>query len=156
MRKKCGKLLKIGLAVMVGYGSLIYLVAILPGKKLVGDRCLPSQLQGEVHKDFYFSWTRWIPRSATSWCMDKAPVQLLGNQQAKAMARNGAPGPKPIPGPGEWQFSAVQLKDGWPLYLPYFAFTTKSGTHVRIGCRWDDVDHYYTFPSFAIATMPTQ
>jgi len=48
----------------------------------------------------------------------------------------------------------VQLKNGWPLFLPYLAFTTKSGTHFRIGCRWDDVDHYYTFPSFALAKLP--
>lgn len=152
--KKKWKLWKLGLAVIAGYAILICLASIMPGPDLVGNRCLPKWLQGEAHTDYYLSWTRWIPRSATSWCIDEAPVQLLGNQKEKAVARNGAVGPKPIPGPGEWQMSAVQLKNGWPLFLPYFAFTTKGGTHLRIGCRWDDVDHYYTFPSFALAVSP--
>ena len=118
---------------------------------MIGNRCLPEWLRGKTHDDYYLTWTRWIPRSATSWCIKAPPIQLLGNQEGEALAADGTIGPKPIPRPGEWQLSIVQIKKGWPFFLPYFAWTTEQGTHFRLGARWDDVDQYYTFPSIAIA-----
>jgi len=59
--------------------------------------------------------------------------------------------PKPITAPGTWQIS--KFPDG-PWYAWYFAFTTKGGTHFRIGARWDDVDSYTEFPSIAIKRVP--
>ncbi len=143
-------------AMLLGYVILIYLVALLPERNLFGDRCLPAWLQGKSHNDYYFSWTQWIPRSATSWCIAQAPILLLGNQKGRARAQDGRIGPKPVPEPGEWQVSMVRLKRDWPLFLPYIAWTKKDGTHFRFGARWDDVDHYYTFPSIAIATPPSR
>ena len=63
---------------------------------------------------------------------------------------DGHPGITPLPQRGEWQLSLVQERKGWPIYVPYFAFTTKGGWHFRVGCRWDTVDHYYTYPTLAL------
>ena len=153
MKTKIWKLWRIATAVMAGYMILLYLAALLPDERLIGNKCLPDSLKGKSHNDYYLPGTRWIPRSVTSWCMEEPPIQLLGNQKRQAHAQDGTTGPKPIPEAGEWQVSAVQMKKGWPLFLPYVAITTKSGRHFRIGCRWDDVDHYYTFPSIAIAKV---
>jgi hypothetical protein len=141
-------------ALLFGSLILIYLVALLPERNLFGDHCLPAWLRGKNHDDYYFYQMRWIPRSATSWCIPQAPILLLGNQRGRAAALDGRIGPKPVPQPGEWQVSVVQLKRDWPLFLPYVAWTTKDGTHFRFGARWDDIDHYYTFPSIAIAPQP--
>lgn len=81
------------------------------------------------HTDWIFPFSL-IPRSWTAWESDTPPRKLCGN--AKTV--------KPIPDSGEWLLS-------WPLY---FAFQTKGGIHGRIGIRWDDVDHYYQFPSFTL------
>ena len=94
------------------------------------------------HTGFDISFLRWIPRGATSWCFVEPPIILLGNY--------GIALPKPIPEKGRWQVSVVQMCRGWPVFLPYAAVTTRRGYHVRIGARWDDVDGYYTFPSFAL------
>ena len=103
--------------------------------------CLPDHLKHEHHKDW-----RWplcyIPRAWTSWCRGRhfgyPPELLRGN------CWTGKQGiwvyPKPIPQPGQWQLSS-------PFY---FAFTTKAGWHFRFGCRYDDVDFYYTVPSLAL------
>ncbi|MBI4459997.1 MAG: hypothetical protein HY648_08060 [Acidobacteria bacterium] len=135
----------------LGYLLSVYLAAALPGGPGIGKECLPEWLRDKAHDDYYVSWTRWIPRSATSWCLEHPPIQILGNQRQRAAAKDGTLGPKPIPLPGRWQVSVVQIKKGWPLFLPYIAWTSKGGTHFRLGARWDDVDHYYTFPSIALA-----
>jgi hypothetical protein len=77
---------------------------------------------------------------------------ILGNQKGRfPTLDHSAFGPKPIPEPGEWQFSVVQVRPEIPLwFLPYFAYTTKEGDHFSIGCRWDDTDHYYIFPRVAV------
>lgn len=57
--------------------------------------------------------------------------------------------PTPITSPGTWQLSRFPLgpDEAW-----YFAFTTKGGTHFRIGARWDNVDNYVEWPEVAIKT----
>jgi hypothetical protein len=150
IRKRFFRILAV---LFAAYAVVILMSMTVPVAPAIGNRCLPPSLRGKAHDDYYFSWLRWIPRSATSWCIDRPPHLILGNQREQSTAPNGARGPKPIPSRGEWQVSAVQLRPGWPVFLPYIAFTTPGGTHVRIGCRWDDVDHYYTFPTLAIATF---
>ena len=61
---------------------------------------------------------------------------------------------KPLPEKGTWHISAAQVRRGWPIFLPYFAVTARAGYHLRIGARWDDVDGYYTFPTFAMKKLP--
>jgi hypothetical protein len=80
---------------------------------------------------------------------------LLGNQKETFPTRDrSAIGPKPIPKPGEWQFSVVQVRAEIPIwFLPYFAYTTRQGSHFSIGCRWDDTDHYYIFPRIAVKNI---
>lgn len=130
------------------YFALIYGVALLPQERLIGSQCLPPHLQDKGHQDYLIG--KWIPRSATSACFVEPPVMLLGSQKSSSPAPNGESGPGPIPERGTWQFSSVRIKRGVPLFLGYFAITTENGWHFRFGCRWNDVDHYYTFPSVSL------
>ncbi len=141
------KVLRIILIGLGAYVALIALIIIFSFPPLIGNHCLPDQLKGKLHEDFFFPSIRWIPRAATAFCFAEPPIKLLGNQNYWEDAKNGELGPKPIPPPGQWQLTVVQVKKGWPLYIPYFALTTKKGTHFRIGCRWDDADNYYVLPS---------
>ena len=144
----CIGLLLCGCAV---YMAIVYAVIALSPEIGWGNDALPHHLKGKTHNDYWFASIRWIPRGATSMRLVEPPVMILGSRDhRKASGLNGTKGPKPIPGPGQWQFSLVQVKAGWPLVLPYFAYTSAEGSHFRCGARWDDVDHYYTFPSIAV------
>lgn len=103
--------------------------------------CLPEHIKNGKHTDY--PWPlKWVPRRWTSFCWP-VPKKLAGNQILTIYkAKDGSvfAAPKPIPRPGEWQFSR-------PFYV---AFTTKSRWSFRLGARWDDVDFYTTFPAFKI------
>ncbi|MDO8495398.1 MAG: hypothetical protein Q7S32_02625 [bacterium] len=133
----------------VSYLAVVYLFAILSCPSLIGQDSLPAHLKLKKHGDYTMPGTKWIPFSVTAWSIVEPPIMLLGNQTQKATSLQNQTGPSPIPEPGTWQLSAIQLKKSWPLFLPYFALTTKSGWHFRISCRWDDIDHYYVFPSLS-------
>ena len=83
--------------------------------------CLPPHLQNAKHDDWIWPFS-YVPRAWTSYC-------------------GSDPGYKPIPEPGQ------QVSHLWP---PYYAITTENRWHFRIGARWDDVDHYYQFPSLVV------
>lgn len=115
--------------------------------------------------DDYVPGLEWIPRTWTSFSIETPPRLLFGNQRYWGNFYNGqrlsdspipSPvwGPKPIPRPGEWQFSLVPISiSNWGIIvLPYFAFKTKSGLHFRMGARWSDDEgfNYVTFPSLAV------
>jgi len=146
--------LQISLLLMVGYSTLTFFVALTVNEKLASKGCLPAYLREKSRTDYthLFALLRWVPWSATSWCFVEPPIMLLGNQKGTFAPRDGsAVGPKPIPEPGEWQFSVVQVRRELPIcFLPYFAFTARGGMHFSVGCRWDDTDHYYVFPRIAI------
>ena len=113
------------------------------------------------HDDFIPGF-RWILRWWLARPLADVPYLLYGNQQY--WIRNEYPyqeiidiswdnikfkweyAPKPIPRPGEWQLSIVPAKImGLRFCLPYFAITTKSGRHFRIGLGrlsddFDDVE----------------
>lgn len=78
----------LGLA-LIGYALVVYLAALLPWGPRIGNECLPEWLQGKRHDDYYLRWTRWLPRAATSWCIQSAPLLLLGNQKSRAQALDG-------------------------------------------------------------------
>jgi len=83
-----------------------------------------------------------VAAGATSWCIRTVPILLLGNQTGRlnrSLCRGSG---------SSQQFKSTE--DGL-FSLPYLAWTTEGGTHLRFGARWDDVDQYYTFPSIAIA-----
>ena len=147
----------IGLLFLAGYCTTTFLVALTVNEGLAPKGCLPAYLKERTHVDYshLFRLLRWVPWSWTSWCFVEPPILILGNQTTKAVARDGSSvGPKPIPGPGEWQLSLVQVRTELPIcFLPYFACTTKRGTHFSIGCRWDDADHYYIFPRIAVKPL---
>lgn len=146
LAKKCSWKI---LVVITSYLIFIYATALFSNPPLIGKGALPPHLQNKKHIDYTLPGTKWIPWGWSSWHLVEPPWQYLGNQIQEAKTIDGQFGPSPIPEAGSWQFSLVQMKKDWPLLLPYFAFTTKSGWHFRLGCRWDDVDHYYVFPSFA-------
>ncbi len=135
---KLKKIVKIGSLIFGFYFILLYILALCLG--ILGPNCLPAHLKNKDHSDYSFPGTQKIPRYATSWCLVEPPLMLLGNQKNSL----------PLPEKGSWQFSIVIIKKNWPFVLPYFALTTKTGLHFRIGCRWDNIDHYYVFPSIAL------
>ncbi len=55
--------------------------------------------------------------------------------------------PYPITAPGTWQISRFPRG---PWFAWYLAFTTRAGTHLRIGARWDNTDNYVEFPTIAM------
>ena len=147
MRRFKGKKLVIILSsALVGYFSLG--CAILFFERVEGNTCLPSSLQDKLHGD-YPHGLRWVPRSSTSWCMVQPPTLALGNQ-TNYFLRKGSSGPEAIPAHGSWQISFVRVREKLPFFLPYLAVTTQGGWHMRLGCRWDQKDGYYTFPSGTI------
>ena len=146
--------LQISLWFVVGYAGTTFLIALTVNEGINSRGCLPSYLRERRRDDYshLFRLFRWVPWTWTSWCFVEPPTMIWGNQRGRFPTRDhSAFGPKPIPEPGEWQFSVVQVRPEIPLwFLPYFAYTTKEGDHFSIGCRWDDTDHYYIFPRVAV------
>lgn len=132
------------------YLILIYSIGFITSPPLFGKQHLPSHLQEQRHSDYSIPGTHWIPRSATSWHYQTPPILIAGRCSTLTADRYGQTCPKPIPKKGEWYFAIVPIKKELLLFLPYFAGTTETELHFRIGCRWDDVDFYYTFPSIAL------
>jgi hypothetical protein len=149
--------LRISWLLMAGYASTTLLVALTVNEGLSPKGCLPGYLKDRSRDDYsyLFRLFRWVPWTWTSWCFAEPPIMLLGNQKGTFPTRDSsAIGPKPIPKPGEWQFSVVQVRAEIPIwFLPYFAYTTQQGSHFSIGCRWDDTDHYYVFPRIAVKNI---
>lgn len=143
------KFFRFGVLVWAAYLPLLYGVATVSSALALGKSCLSPALKDKRHSDFPRG-LRWVPWSATSWCMEEPPKKLLGSQKSASASLAGKFGPKPVPEPGTWQISVVRLKRRLPFFLPYLAYTAKNKMHFRIGCRWDDVDHYYVFPSIAL------
>jgi len=111
---------------------------------------LPEHLKDRVHNDYYIKSTQWIPRRWTFRKLVEPPVMILGSaNHTQSQTADGGYGPSPLPLVGQWQVSAIQVKKGWPFYLPYIALT---GTryHFRAGVRWDNVDNYYVLNSIAL------
>lgn len=117
------------------------------------DSALPEHLRGKRHNDF--PWPlKWVPRGWTAFKWGK-PRLVSGyvnpwhhaEQDDLVQAFGDGPHPKPITSPGTWQLSRFP---GGPWWAWYFAFTTRGGTHFRIGARWDDVDGYVEWPSVAV------
>ena len=133
-------------------GIALYFIGgctLLVFEKVLGEKCLSPNLERRLHDDFP-RYLRWIPRRATSWRMVQPPTMIVGNQTTYCAARNGKFGPRAVPARGEWQISAVQVREHWPFFFPYLAVTSARGWHARFGCRWDELDEYYSFPSFTI------
>ena len=158
--------------------ALLVAIPFVPNIIYHDGSCLPpihdTGGSREVHDDWLLG--SFINRKYTSFCNFKAPVIFFGNQRYwSAFNRElhtkiwqyselgDLPtqvgeykldwGPKPIPRPGEWQFSVVTVD--YPrlptLGLPYLAFTTKYGVSFRIGARWTDgYPSYVQYPSIAI------
>ncbi|MDD5544582.1 MAG: hypothetical protein PHX83_15555 [Acidobacteriia bacterium] len=117
---------------------------------LTGKNDIPEAVTARDHGDYSLFFVRPLSRRLTSWKFVEPPILITGTETQKYKPGEETAELQPIPAGGEWQFSLVQINPKYPLYLPYFALTTSRGWHFRIGCRWDDLDHYYTFPSIAL------
>jgi hypothetical protein len=148
LKKKIRAALKAFLAFCCLYIISVYAVALLSSPPLIGKGAVPLHLKDAPHGDYLFFKS--IPVSWSSFRFSEPPKLLIGNNLLFHKGRDGGYGPAPIPQKGGWQIAVIQEKTGWPIFLPYFAITTGGGWHFRIGCRWDDVDHYYVFPSIAV------
>ncbi len=113
-----------------------------------GEHCLQDERKYTNHTDYAFGLITAIPWKETTFCGIDPPYLVAGNQDYTRWVKNRY-APKPIPLPGQWQFSYTLVDTSlWRVYLPYVAVTTKDMYHVRLGWRWDDIDEIF-FPSFA-------
>jgi len=127
-----------------------------------GQKVLPKHLKNRRHWDYIWPLLL-IPRWVTSWDWG-VPQMMWGDQieTRSVVVESWEPkkhywrfqrmeGPAPIGERGSWQISRYPTASWFLRRLPlYFACTTRSGVHFRIGARWDDVDDYVTFPVIAI------
>lgn len=112
------------------------------------DSALPPNLRGKLHWDWPWPFSK-IPRGWTAWDWGK-PRMVAGNQ-----LRESADAPAPIGEPGTWQVSRFPDAPWWAKpFAWYVSATLKSGRHFRAGARWDDVDDYTQFPTFATRVYP--
>lgn len=110
--------------------------------------CLPDHLKDKRHDDWPWPFSL-VPRAWTSYC-GKPPKKVAGNQALSTVVIDWVSYdyPKPIPPFGQWHRAEADM---WFSF--YFALTSKLGWTFRFGSRYDDVDHYYTFPSFKIGSV---
>lgn len=109
---------------------------------------LPPHLQDKLHTDYTWPFSL-IPRSWTSYKLKQPPKMLIGHKVLDYTRLDYSCGQGDIKdAPSPCQKHSWSWYISWPLY---FTITFgKSGWYLRIGCRWDSVDHYYTIPSFRI------
>lgn len=131
------------------FGLIYFLLSVLTALPYWGGDCMREELKYQRHEDHTPPWTKWIPCWATCFCLPtEGPRALLYSHGTEFVRMpSGGLAPKPIPQPGEWHVAAV--KTVGPFFLPYVAYTTSTGWHMRLGMRWDDVDHFY-IPSAAL------
>lgn len=99
--------------------------------------CVPKSELPPILLTKHTDWPKlfqWVPRRWNAF-IGPPPMKIWGNAKST----------KPIPDAGEWWI-------GWPLY---FGIKTKRGWYIRFGFRYDDIDRYFTIPSFTIKKYPT-
>lgn len=84
----------------------------------------------------------YIPRNWTAFNSDVPPVKIAGTERLEDHLD--------IPERGKWVLAGVMN-----LRIPvYFALTTNSGWHFRVGLlRYDFVDEYYQIATFTIKKL---
>jgi len=112
------------------------------------NSALPDHLKGKLHNDWFFPFS-YIPRAWTSYKLFQPPKLIFGykvfdwtSRKYKLNSNETTRGADPCQ-KSKWAFAFT---------IP-FHFTIsfgKSGWYMRIGCRWDTVDEYYTIPAFVI------
>ena len=102
------------------------IAAVFGADNTWGRHCLPEHLRDRKHEDWPPPLNQ-VPRWANAFCGDE-PVWGEGSAH------------QPIPPPGQ---ETYQLVDTAGRRRPYYAFTSESCWHFRVGFRWDDVDGYY-------------
>ena len=108
-----------------------------------GREVLPDHLKDRKHDDWPYI-LRWVPRWATAFG-GEGPSWPDGIPEG--------PIRKPIPPPGEQTYHLYDKKGWWRSYYALsFEFAGKIW-HLRVGFRWDDVDHYYNLVIPWLATF---
>lgn len=113
------------------------------------NSALPPHLKNKLHCDWTFPFNL-IPRSWTSFKLSQPSKVLIGKKILDWTEKDYSCGKKEDMrrGPNPCQRHAWSWYISWPLYFT-ISFG-KTGWYLRIGFRWDDIDDYYTFPSFRI------
>lgn len=101
----------------------------------------------------HFDWLFFkLPRTWTTWWAPYPPRKIRGN--ADEVIWDSGDGLehwycKPIPAPGQWFENPGRTYD----ITGYRASTDENGGINRSGARFDDVDDYYTYPSFRAGSI---
>lgn len=92
------------------------------------------------HSDWPWPFS-YIPRNWTAFNSTIPPIKIAGTETDEHLD---------IPERGKWVIAGFERRR-----IPvYFAMTTLSGWHFRIGLlRYDYVDHYYTGPTFTLKRL---
>ena len=115
-----------------------------------GGKCLVDERKNGYHTDYVWGYVKGIKWKDTVFCDIEPPLQVAGNQKYFFYLN-----PKPIPPPRQWQLSKSVVKTSyWDVSLWYFAFTTGSRFHGRIGWRWDDIDNFFLFSVVPAKRIP--
>ena len=116
------------------------------GDGVTPERVIHWKEVSGYHSDWIWP-LRFVPRSWTA-IHGAPPHKSLGTTPLEDVEFNGAMFryPPPIPPPGCWHLTT------WP---PYIGISTRSGWHLRIGFRYDDIDGYYSWPSFTLKKFRT-
>lgn len=85
---------------------------------------------------------KYVPRSWNAIASDVPPVRIAGTEREEDHLD--------VPERGRWALAGFKR---WKVPV-YFAVTTKSGVHFRIGLlRFDYVDGYCTWPTFTVKRL---
>jgi hypothetical protein len=132
--------------ILAAYGLYLSPVFFV-GEFRTGEECLPEGLKERTHDDFPGP-LKALKRKHNVFCGVQPPKKVWGNTDHREWQSR----PKPVPLFGDSTLAQAQLPTkAWNIMLLTFAYTSKNGWHFRLGqFRWDDVDDYYTFPTFTV------
>jgi hypothetical protein len=110
----------------------------------MSNSALPDHLKGKLHNDYWFPFC-YIPRSWTSYKLVQPPKLICGRKVHDYTSRKYHKDSNV----SDWGPDPCQkTKWSWCFSLPFHFTITFKKMYLRIGCRWDTIDEYFTVPAF--------